>query len=310
MRFGIRLYWGGMKAECMGEVARRAEECGYESAWIWDHLVYPKDINSPYPYSPDHAAPIATTRALDPWICLGHVAAVTSKIRLGTFIYILPLRNPFVTARSVLTVDVLSKGRVMLGAGIGWMKEEYDIVGEDFASRGHRAEEITRILKALWTEDEPEFHGRFYDFAPVKFDPKPVQKPYPPIHFGGETEIAMRRAAKFANGWMGASTDETFESASAKIRRLRALLEEAGREKESFEITLNTGSLPDLETVRRWEEVGVTRLVVAPWLAEASLQGINSAMAEAREKGPQGILEFILSGTERYADQVLAKVSG
>ena len=317
MKFGIGLFWGGMEPEDLAEVARRADEMGYDTVFIWEHLVYPKVIRSRYPYSPTGTAPFADDRTLDPWVVMGHIAAVTSRIRLGTNVYILPLRNPFVTARAVLTVDILSKGRAIMGVAVGWLKEEFDIVGEDFHNRGQRTDELVQVLKALWTQKEPEFHGRFYDFGPVRFDPKPVQKPHPPIHFGGETEPAMRRAARLGDGWISPGAIETVETARQKVEKLRAYRREAGREADPFETTMLAGPVPDLDTVRRLEEVGVTRLLVGPWyspelMAEAARVGTASAMAHALEQERQrreALLQRISEGLERYAEQVLSKLT-
>jgi hypothetical protein len=197
----------------------------------------------------------------------------------------------------------------MLGAGVGWVKEEFDIVGEDFHNRGRRMDEIVQVLKALWTQEEPEFHGRFYDFGPVRFDPKPVQKPHPPIIFGGESEAAMRRAARLGDGWTGAGYFETSETAAQKIEKLRALRREAGREHEPFQITMLAGPAPDLDTVRGMEEVGVTRLLVGPWwspdtMAEAAEVGSARAMSGQSDAE----LRRIEQGMERYAEEVLSKL--
>jgi len=311
MKVGIGLFWGGMEPGDLAAVASAADELGYESVWIWEHLVYPKVIRSKYPYSPDGTPPFADDRTLDPWVTLGHIAAVTKRIRLGTNIYILPLRNPFITARSVLTVDILSGGRVMLGAGVGWLAEEYELLGEDFHNRGQRAEEIVAVLKALWTQPEPEFHGRFYDFGPVRFEPKPVQKPHPPIIFGGESDAAMRRAAKLGDGWISSGALETPETAAAKVAKLMAWRREAGRQEEPFEITMVGGAWLDLDELRRFEEAGVTRLLMAPWFAPQVAQAMateGTARAWSKERlrgGP--VLDSIFNGLYQYADRVLSK---
>lgn len=310
MKAGIGLFWGGMQPEDLTTVVRRADEIGYESAWIWEHLVYPKVIRSRYPYSPDGALPFADDRTLDPWVVLGHLAAVTKNIRLGTNIYILPLRNPFITARSVLTVDILSGGRVMLGAGIGWLEEEYDLLGEDFHNRGKRAAEIAQVLKALWTQPEPEFHGRYYNFGPVRFEPKPVQKPHPPIIFGGESDLAMRRAAVHGDGWISSGALDTPETAAAKVARLMAWRKEAGREKEPFEVTVVGGAWVEPADLKRFEEAGVTRLLMAPWFAPQITRAMaKEGTAQAWSRGMSGgkVIDTIMHGLERYAAEVLSK---
>jgi probable F420-dependent oxidoreductase len=305
IKVGIGLFWGGMEPEDLTTVAARADELGYESVWIWEHLVYPRIINSKYPYSPDGKPPFADDRTLDPWVTLAHIAAVTKNIRLGTNIYILPLRNPFITARAVLTLDILSGGRAILGAGVGWLEEEYDLLGESFHDRGKRAEEIVAVLKALWIQREPQFHGQFYDFGPVRFEPKPLQKPHPPIIFGGETDAAMRRAARIGDGWISSGALETPETAAAKVAKLRAWRREAGREKDPFDVTMVGGAWLEPPELKRFEEAGVTRLLMAPWFAPQMAKAMaeeGTARAWAKERlGAGSVIDNILQGLERYA---------
>ncbi len=226
MKIGVALF--RLRPERMAAVARHAEALGFESVWVPEHLVLPTRIASRYPYAPDGVPPFAPDAPhLDPLILLTHVAAATSRIRLGTNIYLLPLRHPLVTARLAMSLDVLSGGRLTLGVGVGWLAEEFQAAGIEFQTRASRTRECVRALRALWTEAEPEFHGRFFSFGPVKFEPKPVQKPHPPIVFGGETEAALRRAAALGDGWYGVG--HTPESAAVQAGRLRALLAAAGR---------------------------------------------------------------------------------
>src|SRR5213594_5060232 len=160
MKVGIALF--RLRPERMAAVARHAERLGFESVWVPEHLVLPTRIASRYPYSPDGVPPFAPDAPhLVPLILLTHVAAATSRIRLGTNVYILPLRHPLLTARLAVSVDVLSGGRLTLGVGIGWLAEEFEAAGVDFATRGARTRECVRALKVLWTAPEPEFHGRF-----------------------------------------------------------------------------------------------------------------------------------------------------
>jgi len=263
MKVGIALF--RLRPESMTPVATRAEALGFESVWVPEHLVFPTQITSRYPYSADGIPPVRVdTPHLDPLMLLTHIAGATSRIRLGTNIYILPLRHPLLTARLAVSVDVLSGGRLTLGIGVGWLEEEFRAVGVDFASRGARTRECVRALKALWTEPEPEFHGRFFSFGPVKFEPKPVQRPHPPLVFGGESETALRRAAALGDGWYGVG--HTPESAGVQARKLRTMLAEAGRADAPFEITVGSGSGsfgPD--DVARYAEAGVDRVVVLPW---------------------------------------------
>jgi probable F420-dependent oxidoreductase len=263
----------------MAAVAKRAEELGFESVWLPEHLVFPTEIKSRYPYA--ETPPInPATPLLDPLVLLAQVAAVTTRIRLGTNIYLLPLRHPLTTARMAVTLDVISNGRFTFGVGAGWLKEEFDAAGIDFDTRGARLRECVRAIKALWTEAEPEHHGKFFSFGPVKFEPKPVQKPHPPIVFGGETPAALRRAAALGDGWYG--VNHTPETAAARVTELRQLLAAAGRSSAVFEMTVSCGA-PDLtaDDVRRYEDGGVDRIVVLPWRRNREAEEKLAALADA-----------------------------
>ncbi len=262
MKIGVPLFL--LRPESMASVARRAEELGFESVWLPEHLVFPAVISSRYPYTADGTPPInPATPLLDPLVMLAQVAALTSRIRLGTNIYLVPLRHPLQTARMAMTLDLISGGRLTLGVGAGWLREEFEAAGIDFESRGGRTRECVRAIRALWTEPEPQFHGRYFDFGPLRFEPKPVQKPHPPIVFGGETEAGLRRAAALGDGWYGVG--HTPETAEAQVRKLRQHLAEAGREDAPFEITLSPKAEVDREQIRRFEEAGVHRVVILPW---------------------------------------------
>jgi probable F420-dependent oxidoreductase len=280
MKIGIPLF--RLRPEQMVAVARRAEELGFESVWVPEHLVFPVRIASRYPYSPDGIPPVTPDSPhLDPLIVLTYIAAATTRIRLGTNIYILPLRHPLLTARTAVSLDVLSGGRLTLGVGVGWLEEEFEAVAVDFRSRGGRTRECVRALRGLWTEAEPEFHGRYFSFGPVKFEPKPIQKPYPPIVFGGETETALRRAAALGEGWYGVG--HTPESAAPQVEKLRGLLAAAGRGSEPFEITVShAGASLAADDLERYTEAGVDRVVVLPWRrgreAEEKLERLASAV--------------------------------
>jgi probable F420-dependent oxidoreductase len=263
VHIGVPLFM--LRPEQMTPVAQRAEALGFESVWVAEHLVFPTQIRSRYPYSAEGVPPInPATPLLDPLLVLMQVAARTERIRLGTNVYILPLRHPLAVARMALTLDVLSAGRLSFGIGIGWLEEEFQAAGVDFATRAGRTRESVRALRALWTESEPAFTGRYVSFPAVKFEPKPVQKPHPPIIFGGESEPALRRAAALGDGWYGVG--HTPASAGQQVARLRALLDAAGRAAVPFEMTVSHGGGElTAEDVARYAEVGVHRVVSLPW---------------------------------------------
>jgi probable F420-dependent oxidoreductase len=265
-----------LRPEQMADVAVRAEALGFESVWVAEHLVFPAEIRSRYPYAKEGIPPInPATPLLDPLLVLMQVAARTRRILLGTNVYILPLRHPIAVARMVTTLDVLSDGRVRFGVGLGWLEEEFRAVGIDFATRAGRGREAIRALRALWTEEVAAFAGRHVAFEPVRFEPKPIQKPHPPILVGGESEGALRRAAALGDGWYGVG--HTPETAAAQVRRLRELLAEHGRGGVAFDFTVSHGGgTLTADDVRRYEDAGITRVVSLPWRrardAEASLE--------------------------------------
>jgi probable F420-dependent oxidoreductase len=262
IKVGVPLFM--LRPEHMAATAVMAEALGFESVWVAEHLVFPTVIRSAYPYSASGVPPVdPATPLLDPLIVLTQIAARTERIRLGTNVYILPLRHPLAVARQAMTVDVLSDGRLTFGVGIGWLAEEFAAAGVDFASRGARTREYIRALRALWTEAEPSLHGRFVDFDAVRFEPKPVQRPHPPIVLGGESAAALRRAAALGDGWYGVG--HTPETARGQVERLRASLAEAGRGAAGFEITVSHRGELTPDDLARYAEIGVHRAVSLPW---------------------------------------------
>jgi probable F420-dependent oxidoreductase len=259
MEFGYSLF--GLNPRDYAEVARKAEECGFDSIWVPEHLVFPAEMPPTYPYLESGPGPRPGTHLFDPWVTLGFMAAVTTKLRLGTQVYILPLRHPIVTARAVATLDVLSNGRALLGAGVGWLAEEFQIVEQRFDRRGARSDEIIEILRRLWSEKVVEHHGEFYDLPPLRFEPKPVQSPLP-ILIGGEAPPALRRAARLGDGWIGAN--HALERLAPCVARLAELRREAGREAAPFEMIATTPPDAGLDGARRRRDLGITTAIMMP----------------------------------------------
>lgn len=260
MKFGIAL--GALNAHFHFDAVDAAESLGYESVWLPEHLVFPMVMSrSPRP-GEEHPPVPPTTPVFDAFTYLAFLAARTSRLRLGTHVYNLGLRHPFASARAVATLDIVSGGRFEFGIGASWLEQEWIAVGLDFATRGRRVDEILEVSKRLWVDAMIEHHGEFFDFDAVAFEPKPVQRPWPPILVGGESGAALRRAAGRGDGWIGMG--HTFESAAGQIARLRELRAAAGRAEEPFQICLG-GPVETRADVARWEELGVTRLIVSPW---------------------------------------------
>jgi probable F420-dependent oxidoreductase len=260
VKFGIAL--GALNSHFHVDAADEAERLGYESVWLPEHLVLPVRMSrSPHP-GDEHPPVPPTTPVFDAFAYLGFLAGRTSHLRLGTHVYNLGLRHPFVSARAVQTLDILSGGRFEFGIGASWLEEEWRAVGLDFDTRGRRVDEAIDVCKRLWTEPEVAYDGEFFRFEPVAFEPKPLQQPWPPILIGGESGAALRRAARAGDGWIGMG--HTFESAAAPIARLRELRGEYGRDAASFQICLG-GPMASADDVQRWDELGVSRLIVSPW---------------------------------------------
>ena len=233
--------------ENLRTLAQRAESLGFDSVWVSGHIILPRKVDSFYPYAADGVATFRPDEDYyDPLATLNFLAGCTQKIRLGTHVLILPYRNPVLTAKMLSTLDVLSGGRVILGAGVGWMEEEFQALGLDtYAQRGAVTDEYIQLFKELWTKDNPEFHGEHYQLSESGFKPKPVQKPHPPIWIGGHTNPAIRRAAKYGDGWMPIGLRPPAilepEELAEKIARLRRLTVRAGRPEDAVSLCFSTG---------------------------------------------------------------------
>lgn len=240
--------------ETMLEVARRAEALGYESVWAGEHVVLPSPRVPPSPLKPD-------TKLLDPLVVLAAVASATSRVRLGTGILLLPLRNPLVLAKELASLDVVSGGRLLLGIGVGALQPEFAAVGVPFEDRGRRADEYLDAMRALWSMSDPSHHGHYVDFAGVDAHPRPVQDPVPVI-VGGHSPAALRRAVQTGHGWYGFGID---------VEETRRCLEELSAAQRRYQRPAGYGPLevtvtPPLRSTERdaYAELGVDRLVLVP----------------------------------------------
>ena len=217
--------------------AREAEKRDVASLWISDHVIFPRTATGSYPggrfpHPPDKSY-------LEPVTVLTAAAVVTDKARLGSSVFILGHRHPVVMAKMLASIDALSGGRLICGVGVGWWKEELEILGVPFHARGRQADEAIRVFKALWTMDNPAFEGEFFKFRDIGFAPKPVQKPHPPIWVGGDSPGAFRRVVTLGDGWHATSkTPAQFKEA---LGRLRAAADAAGRRFETIELSLRFG---------------------------------------------------------------------
>ena len=234
-------------------VARAAEDAGFESFWGGEHLALadPQTLASPMP---PHSV------FVDLCATMAFAAAHTRTLRFGTGIMILPLRNPVILAKQLASVDVLSGGRLMFGVGISNLELEYHAVGMPFDHKGQRAEEAIAAMKALWSMDRAEFHGRFYSFDGVRAEPRPIQKPHPPIIFGGKSTYAFSRTARIGDGWYGYGLD--LEATANCIAGIRAACLKHGRPLAAIAVSITPRGELDADLVRRYAALGVHRLIL------------------------------------------------
>jgi probable F420-dependent oxidoreductase len=285
VKFGLPLF--GVSPRFYGDIAAAAEQNGFESVWLPEHLVFPEEIPPTYLYSESGFPPVTPDTPLyDPWVALAYIAHATTSIRLATNVYVLPLRHPIEVARSVVTLDRFSNGRVTLGMGVGWLEDEYIALGRSFRNRGKRADAMIPLLRRLWSDDVIEEHTEHFDFGPVKFQPKPRHR-HIPIEVGGASPRALRRAGRLGDGWIEVDC-KTIDDVRAKLDVVFSTRADAGRSDLPFEVTLSGSFGRDLDGVRRSEEAGATRIIVSPVLAERM-----SA-------------EVVVDSAKRFADEVIS----
>ena len=279
----LAITFGQLNPAFWEDVALEADRLGFESVWLPEHLVFPLEISGQLIPGEEHPPVPPTVPIYDVCAYLSFLAAKTDRIKLGTFVYLLGIRHPFVSARGFATLDVLSKGRALCGVGAGWLTTEWRAAGNDPATRGARLDEAITVVRKLWTEPEITHDGTFFPFEPVAFEPKPVQAGGPPILIGGESKRALRRAAEVGDGWLGMF--HTPESAAAQAAELARLTEAAGRDPSAVEVTV-MGSIEEPDDVARWEAAGVDRLIVTPW--RRSREAVDGLRALADRVGLVG----------------------
>jgi probable F420-dependent oxidoreductase len=263
VRFGLAFASSiGIDGDDALEICRRAEAAGFESVWGGEHVVLPSTIESRYPYTSDGRIPAQPDTPIpDPLIWLAFAAAAAPTLRLGTCILIVPQRNPLVLAKELATLDRISGGRVELGLGVGWMKEEFDALGVEWERRGARNDEYVAAMRALWAGPHAEFHGEFVDFSPVTCSPRPVQTSIPVI-VGGDTDAAIGRAVRLADGYFPGEGDA--QRLGGLLQRLHEAAELAGRDPSSIEINAMFGyhmSEPE-RGLEQMATLGVDRVMV------------------------------------------------
>ena len=243
------------------DAVQMVEAKGVHGIWVPEHVLFYPEYASTYPYADDGRIPGNPEGLLDPFTALTFIAAHTERVRLGTGICLVPQRQPVYTAKMVADLDYLSGGRVDFGVGIGWLKEEFDSLGMDFSTRASRTEEYIMVMRALWSEGISEFSGKTVELARCHFNPKPVQKPHPPIIFGGESDPALRRVARMGDGWYG--YDLTPEALVERLPGLDAALAASGRSRQDIQLIVGPNRHPvNPETIAAYAAAGTDQLVV------------------------------------------------
>ncbi|MCP4006394.1 MAG: TIGR03619 family F420-dependent LLM class oxidoreductase [bacterium] len=288
MKFGIASAFSPVRD--YNELAITAESCGWDFVAVSDHVVHPEKLNTPYPYTADGQRRWqAFTPWPDPWVAIAGMAAVTVQIRFITNVFVLPIRNPFSVAKAVGTAAVLSDHRVSLGIGVGWSKDEFALMEQNFHNRGKRANEMIEVMRKLWTGEMVEHRGEYYSFDRLEMSPAP-SRPIP-ILVGGVSDAALRRAARLGDGWI--SDLHTTDELRTLVHRLNGYRREYGRHEKGFEIVASAIDAVDLDGYRRLEDAGVTSLNTAPWVFYT---GGSDSLADKKD------------GLRRFADDVIAKM--
>ena len=245
----------------VGFMARKAEELGFESFWCAEHPFIPVDSASRFPGSADGVIPESYSHFVDPFVALARASGTTKSIKLGTGIVLVPERHPLLLAKEISTLDLFSGGRFLFGIGAGWLREETQIMGGDFDHRWTQTRESVLAMKELWTKPAAEFHGKYYDFPPVKSFPKPLQKPHPPVLLGGGAKNVLQRVVAWADGWLpNRITPEQLRESRTTLDRLA---KDAGRDPSKITISVH-GQPADRDLLRRLHDAGATRVIVRP----------------------------------------------
>lgn len=264
MRVGLFAPLGNPFAtpEYVAALGAAAEERGFHSLWVAEHVVLFDEYASKYPYSADGRIPAGGENGmLEPFAALSFLAAGTKRIRLGTGICLVPQRNPVYTAKEVATLDWLSGGRVDFGVGVGWLEEEFLACATPFERRGARCRDYLRAMQRLWCDPVSEYQGEFYAFPPLRQYPKPIQSPHPPIHFGGESDAALRRVADLGQGWYGFNLAPA--DVPSHLETLDKFLAQRGRRRSDVEISVSPylkGAGDD--ALPRYRDAGVDQVIV------------------------------------------------
>jgi probable F420-dependent oxidoreductase len=299
VRFGFHIFM--VDPSEFLDLARTADDCGWDSVQVADAPFFPETTSAPYPYTPDGKRfwPLDLP-VLDPWVAITAMAVVTKRLRFVTSVLRLAIRQPLLEAKALCSVAAVSNDRVALGVGLAWMPEEFKWLGQDKKTRGARQNEAIQIIRLLLGGGMVEFHGKHYDFDRLQMAPVPKKKI--PIYVGGSSKPALKRAAQYGDGWIGIV--HTLEETRAMVAELNTLRREFGREKEPFDIMMHCPDATSVDNVRRLEELGVTDLQVAPWTMPTVLAELG--VSSMRVQPPLAVKQEAI---RRFAGDIISKCS-
>ena len=267
-----------------------ADTHGWDAMSFSDHVVNPETITTPYPYTEDGSRRWESfTDWPDPWVMIGALSTITTRLRFTNNIFVLPMRNPYLTAKAISTAAIVSNNRITPAIGVGWSSDEFALMQQDFKTRGKRTDEILEILRLLWTGEMVEYNGKYYQFDRMEMNPAPTAPI--PIWIGGISEPAMRRSARLGDGWVSdlQTSDEIIES----VKKIQAWRQEYGRGAEPFEVMATPSDAFDVDGYKRLEDHGVTHILTMPW---------------PFYHGDTDDLDKKIDGVKRYADDIIGKL--
>ena len=271
------------------ELAPMADTHGWHSMSFSDHVVNPAQINTPYPYTDDGSRRWQPfTDWPDPWVMIGALSTITKRLRFTNNIFVLPMRNPYLTAKAISTAAIVSQNRVTAAFGVGWSRDEFELMEQDFSTRGKRTDEMLEIMRLLWTGEMVEYQGQYYQFSAMEMNPAPSEPI--PIWIGGISDPAMKRAARLGDGWV---TDlQTSAEIIESIERINNWRREYGRANEPFEVMATPSDAWDIDGYKRLQDAGVSHILTMPW---------------PFYHGESEQLEHKIDGIKRYADDIIAR---
>lgn len=284
MKIGIQLAFNDLTSpDFMAQTGRMVEAQGFHSLWVPEHVLFFPEYVSRYPYAANGKIPGNPKSLLEPFTALTYLAAHTQHLRLGTGICLVPQRNPVYCAKQVADLDFLSSGRLDFGIGIGWLKEEFEALGVPWQRRATRTLECIAVMKTLWCDEVSNYQGEFYEVKQAYQNPKPIQKPHPPLFFGGESEAALKRVATVGQGWYGYNLTPTdFEK---KLKLLETLLSDNGRSRAELQIYVAPArEFKNVEGLKQFKDLGADQVIFAGFAThEEQLKKFSAGLLEMHQ---------------------------